>query len=184
MIRILAIIVIGFTLSACRTGSDAPAASQQSAQSEASDTRDYTQQTDAGSNTLSESRPREEPPATAGEGFNKQQASASGPTYMPQPVSPPEAVDPVKYHSVTLEWTIPVQRENGDLLSASDLDGYIIEYANQSEPGTIDQQYVQGGQAASHSLSLLPGSYRFRVIAVDINGLASNPSDWVTADLV
>lgn len=190
MLRVIAIVFISFALSACRTDSsaiDTAPASQQSAASSSSQ-----QSTSNGSvqQSVSSGSSAKLPatiPAASSEKVAQQSTSSSG-TYKAQPVSPPESADEVLAEevldepvSVTLEWTIPMHRENGDLLGASDLDGYIIEYSSQ--PGSVEQEYVEGGQVSSHSLSLPAGSYQFRVIAVDNNGLTSNPSDWINADL-
>lgn len=163
MLRVLSILIISFALSACRSSDDVSSTGGASPTSQ--------------NNVSSTSQPRETIQST---GRNQ---GSSEPIYTAQPFAPPQTVEPVSYQSVTLEWTIPLQRENGELLGASDLDGYIIEFVDQTNPDTVDQTYVEGGQANSHSLSLPAGTYRFRVIAVDRNGLTSNPSDWVDADL-
>lgn len=173
MLRVIAVLLISFALSACRTDNnviDTAPTSKQSAVSSSS------QQSAASGSTAML-------PAGIPGSDEQQRATNSSGAYTAQPVSPPGAADELLYEpvSVTLEWTIPMQRENGDLLGANDLDGFIIEYSSQS--GSVEQEYVQGGQVNSHLLTLPPGSYQFRVIAVDNNGLTSNPSEWVNADL-
>jgi hypothetical protein len=182
MLRVITIVFISFALSACRTDNNVIDTAPTSKQSAVSSTAQ--QSTSSGSTAMLPASI----PSDGGERA-KQQPAASDDTvtssgaYTAQPVSPPSPADELLYEpvSVTLEWTIPMQRENGDLLGASDLDGYIIEYSSKS--GSVEQDYVQGGQVNSHSITLPPGSYQFRVIAVDNNGLTSNPSDWVNADL-
>lgn len=152
MLRVITIVFISFALSACRTSSD-------------------------GSDSAPTSTQSTEPTYS-------QLTSTANAVYTAQPVSPPKTVIEVTYEdvSVTLEWAIPLQRENGDLLSASDLAGYIIEYSSR-QSGPLAQERVQDGQSNSHTLSLPPGAYQFRVIAVDSNDVMSKPSDWINADL-
>ncbi len=189
MLRALIILSIVFSLSACRTNNASDSASS----------------TTSSSNVLSgltlpsknlQPLPEPAPIESAKKELAKQpteqqvvqkpaptqpvkQPPAEEPMYSAQPESRPEPTDPVRYQSVTLEWTIPVQRENGQLLGANELDGYIIEYTQKGTQGVVEQQYVEGGQIASHALELPPGYYSFRVIAVDTQGLTSNPSEWV-----
>ncbi len=180
MLRAILIVFIGIALSACRSGDDVSSTggvrltSNKATSASSAPAKQH--------NTTREATKLPAPaPAPAPV---EQQATTSSPVYTSQPVTAPEAADPISHQPVTLEWTIPMHRENGDQLSASELNGYIIEFVNQSDPGAVDQAYVEGGQISTHLLSLPPGSYRFRVIAVDNNGLTSNPSDWVNADLV
>lgn len=172
MLRVILIVFVGFALSACRSGDEVSSTGGKS---------NVNYQV-AGNNVMQ--APTKVPETiSTGEKTLQQKKTNTTPVYTPQPAAPLDPTEPVQVLSVTLEWTIPLQRENGDLLGANDLDGYIIELIDQSDPDAVDQAYVEGGEASSHSFDLPPGSYRFRVIAVDSNGLMSNPSDWVNADL-
>ena len=193
MLRTLIILSIAFSLSACRTNNDNDSASATTSSSNA--LASWTQRS-KNLQPLPEPAPAE--PAKkelAKQPTEQQVVQQPAPTqpvkqppaketmYSAQPESRPEPADPVRYQSVTLEWTIPMQRENGQLLGANELDGYIIEYTQKGTQGVVEQQYVEGGQIASHSLELPPGYYSFRVIAVDTQGLTSNPSEWVGVTL-
>jgi hypothetical protein len=188
MLRTLIILSIAFSLSACRSGSNT--ASTAPADSTANVLAGWTipekkaqalPEPEESAKKVVASPPaeqqvvQEQPPAQP----VKQPASKEQPMYTAQPESRPEPADPVRYQSVTLEWTIPMQRENGQLLGANELDGFIIEYTQKGKPGLVEQEYVEGGQQASKALELPPGYYSFRVIAVDTQGLTSNPSEWV-----
>ena len=187
MLRALIILSIAFSLTACRSGSNtastAPADSTQnvlagwnSPDEKAPPLPTVQEPTKEIARKPAEQRVVQEPaPAQS----VKKPATADEPMYSAQPESRPEPADPVRYQAVTLEWTIPMQRENGQLLGANELDGFIIEYTQKGKPGVVEQQYVEGGQVASQALELPPGYYSFRVIAVDTQGLTSNPSEWV-----
>jgi hypothetical protein len=178
------LLMVAFSLSACRTNSSSATADIQPASSSNNIAQQAVSQPEKSvQDTLPYKAPpaRQEPTRTVDTPAEKPLGST--PTYAAQPESRPEAADPVRYQSVTLEWTTPLQRENGQLLGPNDLDGFIVEYTRQSAPETVAEDYVEGGKAVSYSMELPPGSYRFRVIAVDNKGLTSNPSDWVSADL-
>lgn len=192
MLRTLIILSIAFSLSACRTNSDAASTTTSS---NSNLLAGWTQPTES-LQALPEPAPTEPAKKEIAKQPTEQrvveqpaptqpvkQPPAKETMYSAQPESRPEPADPVRYQSVTLEWTIPMQRENGQLLGANELDGYIIEYTQKRAPGVVEQQYVEGGQVASHSLELPPGYYSFRVIAVDTQGLTSNPSEWVGVTL-
>lgn len=83
---------------------------------------------------------------------------------------------------VTLEWSIPTQRENGDSLSVDELAGYLVEYTKDIA-GAYTPVLITSGAADHHDFSLPPDVYQFRVTAIDTDGLKSNPSPWVEGDL-
>jgi nitrous oxide reductase accessory protein NosL len=181
MLRVVAIVFISFALSACRTNNDESDTTPTSTQSTAST---YSQKNIPGSPATKLPTTTDNTPTNTDSSQQLNQlTSTTNAVYTAQPVSPPESANEVTYEdvSVTLEWSIPLQRENGVLLSASDLTGYIIEYSSQSGP--LTQERVQGGQSSSNTLNLPPGAYQFRVIAVDSNDVRSKPSDWINADL-
>ncbi len=186
MLRVITIVFISFALSACRTSSNVSDTVSTNTQSTASTYSQESISSDPVTKlpTTTDNTTNNTPANTDSSQQLSQLASSANTVYTAQPMSPPKPADDVIYEdvSVTLEWTIPLHRENGELLGASDLDGYIIEYSSQS--GGVMEEYVNGGQSSSHSLSLPSGAYQFRVIAVDSNGVKSNPSDWINADLV
>ncbi len=185
MLRILIILSIAFSLSACRSGSNtASTASAEGSQNVLAgwnlpDTNTQPAPQEPTREVASQPAAQQVVQEPAPTQSLKEPATADQPLYSAQPESRPEPADPVRYQSVTLEWTIPIQRENGQLLGANELDGFIIEYTQKGQPGVVEQQYVEGGQVASQALELPPGYYSFRVIAVDTQGLTSNPSEWV-----
>lgn len=172
MLRVILIVLIGFALSACRSGDDVSSTGGKS-----SNDNFVAQSIDRSLGRVPTPNQQNTPAETVDKSSN------DAPIYTHQPVNPPNNIEPVSDQPVSLEWTIPAQRENGALLSASDLDGYIIEFVETSNPDSLDQTYIEGGQVSSHSMSLPPGNYRFRVIAVDSNGLTSDPSEWVDANV-
>jgi hypothetical protein len=187
MLRTLIILSIAFSLSACRSGSNtastAPTEGNQNVLAGWNLPDTITQPLPATQEPTKEIAGQPEAQQVVQEPAPtqplKEPTTADQPLYSAQPESRPEPADPVRYQSVTLEWTIPIQRENGQLLGANELDGFIIEYTQKGQPGVVEQQYVEGGQVASQALELPPGYYSFRVIAVDTQGLTSNPSEWV-----
>lgn len=176
MLRVILIVFLGIVLSACRSGDDVSSTGGKSSSNNIAAFQNQDK-------SLDQLPLPETPVDEASEQKPVEKANTSEPIFTTQPVTPPEEVEEVSYHPVTVEWSIPAQRENGELLSASELDGYIIEFVDQSNPGTVDQTYVEGGQVNRHSMSLPSGSYRFRVIAVDRDGLTSDPSSWVDTKL-
>lgn len=96
------------------------------------------------------------------------------------PVEPPIATEP---KTVVLTWTIPNQRENGDDLPVSELCCYLVEYGT-SQAGPLSQLTINPGSATTATITdLTPEVWHFRVYAEDTDGLRSQPSGWVSADL-
>ena len=100
-------------------------------------------------------------------------------------VVPTPPIDPVVVTpepatgSVTLDWSIPTERENGDALPVSELWGYIV-MARYSD-GDVVSYGVEGGAIQSYRLNdLASGDWSFAVKAVDTNDLESKPSAWVS----
>lgn len=187
MLRALLILSIAFSLSACRTNSESASTTTSSNNNLLAGWSSADQLQPAPAPEPAEPAKKELAKLPANQQLAEQpapsetvqQPPARETTYSAQPESRPEPADPVRYQSVTLEWTIPMQRENGQVLGPNELDGYIIEYTQKGTQGVVEQQYVEGGLVASHALELPPGYYSFRVIAVDTEGLTSDPSDWV-----
>ena len=183
MSRIFFILLVSLALSACRDGgsSDKPKAAQ--TQQTTSYSQPQAPQPDETPKRQLANTTEQTPadPAAGAEQASVDSGGLSEERVEIQPSEPAQAVEPA---IVTLEWTIPLQRENGELLGANDLDGYIIEYSTAGKTSGFEEEYVVNGQTSRYELTLLPGSYQFRVIAVDITGLKSEPSEWVTADLI
>lgn len=91
-------------------------------------------------------------------------------------------VDP-ELVEVTLEWSIPTHRENEEVLPVEELAGYRIEYQPTDADGVPHAIAVTGGAQSSYDMDLAPGLYRFRVTAIDTDGLESEPSAWVEGNL-
>ena len=81
-----------------------------------------------------------------------------------QPIEPP-----VSGNDVTLQWNIPTERENGSPLDLNDIAGYEVVYQLKDE--TAHTVSVAGGEVNSLQLDgLTPGSYTYKVRAVDVDG--------------
>lgn len=87
--------------------------------------------------------------------------------------------------SVTLSWTAPTTRQNGDPLLPSDLAGYEIYYFLEGSSQEQDQIVVINDALATEATitDLATGTYFFAIATVDSDGLASDPSDYVEASI-
>ena len=85
-------------------------------------------------------------------------------------------------HDVTLNWTIPNQRENGNALPVEELCCYTIEYKTGTS-STIATEVTGGGTSSYTYSNFAPGIWQFRILAEDTNGLQSEWSNWVTATI-
>lgn len=95
----------------------------------------------------------------------------------------PLVIAPTSYN-VKLTWTIPTTRENGQPLSLSELKGYEVYYATDSNASTVNDTVVavSGGSISSSVISKLPaGTYYFSISAIDVNGVKSPLSTMVSA---
>jgi hypothetical protein len=93
------------------------------------------------------------------------------------------AAAPTSY-SVTLKWSIPTTRQDGRPLALSELKGYEVYYATDSNTSTVNDTIVPvvGGTMNSSVISKLPaGTYYFSISAIDSNGLKSRLSSMVSA---
>lgn len=81
--------------------------------------------------------------------------------------------------SVTLYWSPPLERINGDPLSADDISGYIIRYRHPSE-NRFTSVFVTNSGVEHYYLDRIrdPANVIFQIAAVDKNGIYS---DFVTA---
>lgn len=95
------------------------------------------------------------------------------------PTTPPAPTT----HSVTVNWTVPVAREDGSVLSANEIATYEIYVIG--EFSGVDQTVVVSDPAATdYQLDdLADDTYYFSISAIDVNGLLSQPSDLVTVTL-
>jgi hypothetical protein len=88
-----------------------------------------------------------------------------------------------KAYDVKLSWTIPTTRQNGKALSLSELKGYEVYYATDSNTSTANDTVVKvtGGSINSSTISKLPaGTYYFSISAIDVNGVKSPLSPMVS----
>lgn len=78
--------------------------------------------------------------------------------------------------SITVSWSVPIERENGTLLTVDEIAGYKL--FNDCQDNPID---IVGGDITSFTLDIaLPFSCMFSVLTVDTNGLRSVLSDILT----
>lgn len=85
--------------------------------------------------------------------------------------------------SLSLSWSMPVERENGEPLSPHEIHGYILEY---SYGATSDGQRAQitGAQTTSHTLSKLRrGLLYLRIATVDSDGVIGRFSAPISINL-
>lgn len=98
--------------------------------------------------------------------------------------NPPDdgSTTPVPPKSVSLSWTAPTARENGEPLSLADIKGYeIYYYVDGSSPGSGETIWVAGGSTTTHTVTLdSAGTYFFALAAVDQNDLRSETSNYVS----
>ncbi len=92
-------------------------------------------------------------------------------------------VEPEKDRSAVLSWEAPATRINGEAISDDDLVQYEIRYG--TDPSSLDQSVVvsnvQGLISVSYEIENLPdGTWYFSILAQDVNGLVSPPSDPVS----
>lgn len=181
MSRVLFIVLVSIALSACRDGGSSPSTKADNNQTTSSHTQapppaeqTPTRQLTSPPQQPETAQPEPEQPPTTTETSSDERVE----------IQPNEPTQTVELATVSLEWTIPLQRENGDPLGVNDLDGFIIEYSTQGDSSDYDVVYVEGGLTNHRDFELIPGRYQFRVIAVDTNGLQSEPSEWVEAELI
>ncbi len=92
-----------------------------------------------------------------------------------------QAADITSEGNIVLTWTAPLLRENGTLLSPSELVGYQIYYTIE-ETGESTMIEIDDINADHYELkNLAPGTYYFAVTAVDSTGLVSQLSDMIQA---
>ena len=97
------------------------------------------------------------------------------------PATQPTATDGAAItETISLTWSIPTTRENGDLLPVTEISGYeILAKYPDGETQTIP---VLGGAVKSHSMPLTHGSgvYDFAIRSIDTDSIKSALSDNVT----
>lgn len=98
-------------------------------------------------------------------------------------VDPGETVDieMLATGSVTLNWTAPVARIDGEALSMSEIDGYVIYYGTNSN-NFLNTMVIDDSSTTSYTLSELPvgEEYFFTVATKDTDGLESTYSGIVS----
>lgn len=83
---------------------------------------------------------------------------------------------PIPPTQITVSWSLPVERENGDLLLVTEIAGYELHTSCQENFIAI-----VGGETTSYTVAItLPFSCSFAVITVDTDGLRSELSDSIT----
>jgi hypothetical protein len=83
--------------------------------------------------------------------------------------------------SITLTWSAPMKREDGSLLSPSELSGYQIYYTVEETGESIMVEIDDISTTQYEFRDLAPGNYFFAITAVDSKGEISELSDMVTA---
>ena len=85
--------------------------------------------------------------------------------------------------SATLEWEAPLQRMDGGILNLSEIAGYEISFRPVGAP-QFEFVLVEDNTATQYDVVVpAPGEYEFRLAVVDTDGLHSDFSDSITADI-
>lgn len=80
---------------------------------------------------------------------------------------------------VNLSWDRPVERENGSVLAADEIEAYVIEHDNLG----VIESYTVGGDELNMSLRITKGLHRFRIATLDTEGVLGGYSQWVELNL-
>jgi hypothetical protein len=102
----------------------------------------------------------------------------------PEPEPEPEPTPPAKT-SVTLSWVAPTTRQNGAPLLPSELAGYEIYYFQEDSAVEDGQILIINDANATEATidELTPGTYFFAIATIDSDGLESDISDYVEAQI-
>ena len=85
--------------------------------------------------------------------------------------------------SVSLAWTAPTTRVDGELLSLSEVEGYRVYYGTDKD-NMVAIVDLNDSSTTSYTISGLgPGTYYFAVTAYDYDGLESSYSEIVSKQL-
>ncbi|MDX1268387.1 MAG: fibronectin type III domain-containing protein, partial [Oceanisphaera sp.] len=90
----------------------------------------------------------------------------------PEPEPEPDTL------SVTLYWSVPMERANGDPLSLDEIGGYEIRYRETGAEDYVTLVINDAGTDQYLIEDLPGGDYEFQVATFDSNGIYS---DFVTA---
>jgi hypothetical protein len=104
-------------------------------------------------------------------------ATEPEPTPVTEPEPVPAPIEPVTtYSDVSLSWTAPLEREDNQPISLSDIAGYKIYYGNTE--GNYDKSIdINDGIAEGHTVeNLASGTYYFVVTTYDTDGRESRYS--------
>jgi hypothetical protein len=74
---------------------------------------------------------------------------------------------------VTLNWTPPAKRENGDELDITELGGYEIRYRSDEDPD-YNTVVISDPWSTDYYFDWLEGNYQFQIAAFDNTGLYSD----------
>ena len=85
--------------------------------------------------------------------------------------------------TVTLSWTAPTTRANGDPLIMSDIAGYEVYYFMDGSPQSDGETIIINNAAATQVTTpdLQAGTYFFAIATIDTQNLVSDLSDYVEA---
>jgi predicted metal-dependent hydrolase len=85
--------------------------------------------------------------------------------------------------TITLRWTIPSTRQDGSLLSASELAKYELYITTESDGASQSVVIDDPMQTTQTLTNLQPDVYHLAMSAVDVNGLYSDLTNVVSIDL-
>ncbi|WP_101760221.1 fibronectin type III domain-containing protein [Oceanicoccus sp. KOV_DT_Chl] len=87
--------------------------------------------------------------------------------------------------SISISWTAPATRENGDALLANEISGFTIYYFREgSAQGEGEVVTIDSGETYEHTTPPLPpGTYYFAISTTDNTGNSSALSDFAEATI-
>jgi len=91
--------------------------------------------------------------------------------------------DSTSTEDVSLSWSAPVTREDGDLLSLSELEGYRVYYGTGKDDLNALVDLNDSAETTYIVTGLSPGIYYFAVTAYDFDGLESGYSEIVSKEV-
>lgn len=128
---------------------------------------------------------------TSESGGNNQPPTEPAPTEPtptePQPTEPTPrpTPDPDPLKSVTLSWSIPDSRTNGDPLPIGQIGGYEVYYFKEGSSQGEGETIVITDPSTNETTTpgLVAGTYYFAIASYDTSGLYSEISDYISASI-
>jgi hypothetical protein len=91
--------------------------------------------------------------------------------------------DSTSTEGVSLSWSAPITREDGDLLTLSELEGFRVYYGTDKNALNALVDLNDSSETSYTVTGLSPGVYYFAVTAYDYDGLESGYSEIVSKEV-